>query len=231
MDNDPQSSLTQGFFGPEATHAMDPDFTVAGFYAGTGWLVSAVQALDEGFSLVPGSPQAKQYNDQNPASCPWEQQTALVSLAAEAREQYDYTLIDCPPNLHLCSWAALAAADGMVVPLKPEDYGAQGVSDVQDSFDAVRSALNPSLEIYGYLLTLVQARRGIHQAYEEGMRAAYGDLVFATKVPDLTDFVEALNRRQTVQKFKPKSPAAKTMRALADEFEMRAVRPREGVAG
>ena len=42
------------------------------------------------------------------------------------RNAYDLILIDCPPNLHLCSWAALTAADQLIIPLQPEDYGAQG---------------------------------------------------------------------------------------------------------
>lgn len=38
-------------------------------------------------------------------------------------QKYDLVLIDCPPNLHLCRWAALAKSDFLIVPLQAEDYG------------------------------------------------------------------------------------------------------------
>ena len=54
---------------------------------------------------------------------------------ADIRGRYDTVMIDCPPNLHLASWASLVASDALIVPLQPEDFGAQGMADVQDSID------------------------------------------------------------------------------------------------
>ena len=54
-------------------------------------------------------------------------------------------MIDCPPNLHLCSWAALVASDFLIVPLQPEDYGAQGIIDVQESIALAAGGPNPGL--------------------------------------------------------------------------------------
>ena len=138
-------------------------------------------------------------------------------------------LIDCPPNLHLCSWAALVASDYLIVPLQPEDYGAQGIAEVQDSVARVVSGPNPGLRVLGYLITMVQARRSIHQLYEAQLRAAYGDDVFTARVPEATEFVEAVARRMPIAKYKPKGAAAKAVKALAEEvlarLESRAVAP------
>ena len=68
-------------------------------------------------------------------------------------------LIDCPPNLHLCSWVALVASDHLIVPLKPEDYGAQGIIDVQESVDLVLSGPNPGLKPLGYLITMMNVQK------------------------------------------------------------------------
>ena len=52
---------------------------------------------------------------------------------------FDLALVDCPPHIYLCAWSAMVAADGIVVPLQAEDYGAQGVAAIQGSIDHVRA--------------------------------------------------------------------------------------------
>jgi chromosome partitioning protein len=130
-------------------------------------------------------------------------------------------MVDCPPNLHLCSWAALVASDFLIVPLQPEDYGAQGIIDVQDSVAMVASGPNPSLDLLGYLLTMVAPRRTLHQLYEENLRAEYGDLVFRSRVPEAVDFAEAIARRLPIVRYKPKGAPARAIKALADELAER----------
>ena len=127
-------------------------------------------------------------------------------------------MIDCPPNLHLCSWAALVASDFLIVPLQPEDYGAQGIADVQESVEMVISGPNPSLALLGYLITMAAPRKTIHQLYEERLRALYGADVFAAKVPEAVDYVEAIARRVPIAQYKPKGAPAKAIRAVADEI-------------
>ena len=83
-------------------------------------------------------------------------------------------MIDCPPNLHLCSWAALVASDHLIVPLQPEDYGAQGIIDVTESVARVLAGPNPDLHLLGYLITMINARKTIHRLYEETLRERYG---------------------------------------------------------
>ena len=112
-----------------------------------------------GIDLVPGSRHATEFNVPLPHRRPPEAQSCLREFLAEVRDGYDLVLIDCPPNLHLCSWAALVASDYLVVPLQPEDYGAQGIIEVQESVQLVRSGPNPRLRLLGYLLTLMNARK------------------------------------------------------------------------
>ena len=69
-------------------------------------------------------------------------------------------LIDCPPNVQLCSWAALVAADGVVVPLQAEDYGAEGLVAIRASITRARHEANPSLQLIGYLDRDVQQDAG-----------------------------------------------------------------------
>src|SRR3954467_15779996 len=111
---------------------------------------------------------------------------------AEAREGYDFVLFDCPPNLHLCSWAALVASDALVVPLQPEDFGAQGIADVRESIGLVTAGPNPALRLLGFLITMCTPRLAVHKGYEQLLRATYGDDVFETTVPIAADFKESI---------------------------------------
>ena len=226
VDNDPQSSLTQGFLGPDATRALDPSSTIAAVYRGDmpfpGALV--VPSGVEGVDLVPGSRASADFNVPRPGDAPAGSQFGLDEFLRSTCG-YDLALIDCPPNLHLCSWAALVASDSLAVPLQPEDYGAQGLADVLESFESARQ-VNPRLSLLGFILGRVEGRRTIHRYYEERLRKLYGAEVFESRVPAAAAFVEAIAARMPVEMYRPRSAAAVATRALALEFLSRAGVPR-----
>ena len=223
VDNDPQASLTQGFFGPEGMRSIDPEESVASLYD------PHLEPIPEriirpvgfdGVSIVAGSESLTGYNITPVAE--WgASERGIAEFLAEVSGDYDVVLIDCPPNLHLCSWAALVASDFLVVPLQAEDYGAQGLGPVQRSVQAVRSGPNPRLGLLGYLLTMFDKRLAIHLAYEATLRKMYGDQVFASPFPLAKDFKEAVASRQPISHYKPKSASAKASLAVAEELMAR----------
>ena len=218
VDNDPQSSLSQGLLGPAAAEGLEPESTVAAVYAGTATPGAVVRPSGvAGVDLVAGSIHTDRHNRPTPEEAPWPDQVAVRDFLAEVADSYDVALIDNPPNLHLCSWAALAASGWVLIPVQPEDYGAQGLAAVRRSIARVRSAVNPDLRLLGYLITMAQPRRAIHQLYEEQLRSDYGDDVLATRVPAAADFPEAVAHRKPVTHHKPRSAAAKSVKALAEE--------------
>ena len=153
VDTDPQASLTQGFWGPQAARTLDPATTVAAILAGDEPFPDQV-IKPTGLSridLVPGSRRANSFNLPDPHLADPEVQVRLREfLDADVRARYDLILVDCPPNLCLCSWAALTAADGLIVPLQPEDYGAQGIIDVQESIALVQAAPTPACGCWAF---------------------------------------------------------------------------------
>ncbi len=219
LDADPQSSLTQGIWGPVATRQLDPASTIAAVLRGDRPHPEQVihPTSLAGVDLVPGSRAATTYNTPDPHLADSEAQGVLREFLEEAQNGYDVVLADCPPNLHLCSWAALAASDYLIVPLQPEDYGSQGIVDVLESLTRVQAAGYP-VRLLGYLLTMVSPRRTLHQLYEEQLRDLYGDAVFTARVPEAPEFPEAISRRQTISQYKPKGAPAKAIRALAEEL-------------
>ena len=225
LDLDPQASLTQGFFGPAAMRALAPHETVAGLF-GDGLIPAADELIRPtdfpGLAIVPGSGHLTRYNVPEPWAAPEEQQRALRDFVAEVRDRYDWILIDCPPNLHLCAWASLVASDRLVVPLQAEDFGSQGVAAILDCLDAVRAGANPQIALAGFLITMFNGRLAIHRAYEGMLRQIYGDEVLTTTIPYATDVKEAIAQRKPIAFCKPRGNSAKAIKALADELLSRA---------
>ena len=223
VDNDPQASLTQGFFGPEAMRATGFGESVAALYDPDFAAVPEVVIRPTGIervSIVPGSVRLTQFN-QLPTDRWAESEFGMREFLSEVRSDYDLILIDNPPNLHLCGWAALTASDGLVVPLQAEDYGAQGIVAVMEAVAAVRDRTNPTLRTLGLLLTMYDKRLGIHVAYERHLREIYGADVFEATFPLAKDFKEAVAARQPVSAYKPRSAAAKAIVAVGEELVRR----------
>ena len=221
VDVDPQASLTQGFEGPNFMRSLPRHASVAALFGDD--LVPSPDDLirPTGFAgvwLVPGSGHLTRYNVPEPNEIPLDQQRTLCDFMAEVKDRFDVVLFDCPPNLHLCSWAALAASDHLICPLQAEDFGSQGVAAILDCVEAVLHGANPQLHLLGFLLTMFNQRLGIHKAYESMLRELYGPLVFATMIPIGTDFKEAIAQRRPIAQYKPKGASAKTIKALADEI-------------
>jgi chromosome partitioning protein len=78
----------------------------------------------------------------------------LRDALREVADGFDPALIECPPNIYLRVWSAMVAADGIVVPLQAEDYGAREVATIEDSIDHDQAEANPYLTILGFLPTM-----------------------------------------------------------------------------
>ncbi|MGQ5491095.1 ParA family protein, partial [Thauera sp. ZXT1-4] len=73
----------------------------------------------------------------------------LKSALAEAHDEYDYILIDCPPSLGLLTINALTAADRVMIPLQCEYYAMEGLSQLLNTVRLIQRALNPQLALLG----------------------------------------------------------------------------------
>ena len=125
VDADPQSSATQGFLGPAEAERLDPTVTIVAIYQGDDPLPEQVirPTPFAEIDLLAGSQFATSYNVPDPHRVDPQSQVGLRDFLVEVRANYDLILVDCPPNLHFCSWTALVASDYVVVPLQAEDFG------------------------------------------------------------------------------------------------------------
>lgn len=146
---------------------------------------------------------------------------SLVQPVEAARETYDFVIFDCPPRPSLVSFAALCASDYVIIPLEAADWGVQGIVQVTAAVDYVRQRYNPRLELLGYLVSRFKRARSVQQSYLLKLKEHFGTLAFATVVPDLARFEQAVTSAIPIALFAPSSPEARVARQLFAEVQRR----------
>lgn len=94
-----------------------------------------------------------------------------------------YVLIDCPPSLNLLTINALAAADAVLVPLQCEFFALEGLSQLLQTIEQIRTTLNPRLYIQGVVMTMYDKRNNLSEQVLHDVRSEMGDLVYETVIP------------------------------------------------
>lgn len=144
-------------------------------------------------------------------------ESVLRYVLESVRDDYDYVFVDCPPSLGLLTVNALVAADELLVPIQCEFYALEGLSKLLESMKMVKSRLNPTLGIYGVLMTMYDVRTTLsHQVVAE-VREYFGDKVFASVIPRNIKLSEAPSHGVPVCVYAPSSKGARAYDELADE--------------
>jgi chromosome partitioning protein len=110
---------------------------------------------------------------------------AISDLNTDAAPDADYTyvLVDCPPSLNLITVNAMAASHAILVPLQCEFFALEGLSQLLQTVEQVRSTLNPTLSIHGIVLTMFDSRNNLSNQVVADVRQFMGDKVYDTMIP------------------------------------------------
>ena len=147
-----------------------------------------------------------------------DRETVMRRLLEPARSSYDYILIDCSPSLGLITVNALTAADSVIIPVQAEYFALEGITKLLNTIRIIKSKLNPSLEIEGFLLTMYDARlRLANQIYEE-LKGHFADMVFDTVIPRNIRLSEAPSHGLPALLYDPASRGATSHIQLATEI-------------
>lgn len=145
----------------------------------------------------------------------------LRDTVGRLRGKYDYILIDCPPSLGLLTVNALVAADKLIIPIQCEFYALEGVTKLLDSMKRVKSRLNPSLDIYGILLTMYDGRTTLAKQVASEVRNFFGKQVFETVIPRTVKLSEAPSYGIPITQYDPAGKGAQSYSDLAKEVVKR----------
>lgn len=134
------------------------------------------------------------------------------------REQYDFILIDCPPSLELLTINGLCAADGILIPVQCEYYALEGLSDLMSTLRAIKHRVNPTLSIYGVLLTMYDGRTNFSAQVAQEVRRHFPGKVFQNAIPRNVRLAEAPSHGLPVCAYDRSSRGAISYAALAEEI-------------
>ena len=142
----------------------------------------------------------------------------LKEVLTPLKDDFDYILIDCSPSLGLITVNALTAADSVIIPVQAEYFALEGISKLLNTIKIIKSKLNPSLEIEGFLLTMYDSRlRQANQIYDE-VKRHFQELVFNTVIQRNVKLSEAPSYGLPTILYDADSTGAKNHMALAKEL-------------
>ena len=139
---------------------------------------------------------------------------ALQPLAA----RYDFLFIDCPPSLELLTLNSLCAAQSILIPVQCEYYALEGLSDLMATMRGVKRNLNPTLQIFGVLLTMFDGRTNFSMQVAQEVRRHFPGNVFATVIPRNVRLAEAPSHGLPVTAYDRSSRGADAYQRLALEI-------------
>jgi chromosome partitioning protein len=134
------------------------------------------------------------------------------------REKFSFIVLDCPPALDLLTLNSLVAADSVLITMQAEYFALEGISELLDTIERIRGALNPGLEIEGVLLTMFDDRTNLAQQVTAELKRFFGDKLFATTVPRNVRLAEAPSHGKPVLLYDPKSRGSESYLQLAKEI-------------
>ena len=142
----------------------------------------------------------------------------LRKALQQLQPEYDLILIDCPPSLELLTLNALAAAEGILVPVQCEYYALEGLTDLMSTLRMVKKRLNPQLEIFGVALTMFDGRTNFSTQVAQEVRRHFPGKVYASVIPRNVRLAEAPSHGIPVTVYDRSSRGANAYRAMAEEM-------------
>ena len=141
---------------------------------------------------------------------------ALREALDSLRGDYDWIVVDAPPNLGMLTWMALAAADECIVPVRTEPYDAMGVGLILGTINKVQRRLNPALRLAGILPTQYGARKLVdREVLGHLMSALHGTAPVLDPVPESAVFGHAARNGRIALEASPGSAATAVYARLA----------------
>ncbi len=213
VDLDPQGNATMG--SGVDKHALE--YSVYDLLLGECTLAEALQSTDpHGYQLLPANADLTAAEVQ---LLDVEGKELRLRRALDAvRDQYDFILIDCPPSLNMLTVNALAAADGVIIPMQCEYYALEGLSALMQTINQMAAAVNPGLKIEGLLRTMYDPRNSLTNEVSAQLLNHFGDALYHTVIPRNVRLAEAPSYGLPVIAYDRQSRGAVAYLALAGEM-------------
>lgn len=134
------------------------------------------------------------------------------------RKDFDIIFIDCPPSLGLLTVNALAASDGVVVPIQCEYFALEGLNQIMNTIRLVKKYVNENIDVLGVILTMYDGRSKLTKGVVEQIYKLFSNKVFDAKIPRNIRLAEAPSYGKPIVIYDKKCSGAVAYEALATEF-------------
>lgn len=213
IDCDPQSNASSGLgFGKDPDRLSTYDLLMGN---APGSEIIQQTALDE-LELIPAS---KNLIGANIELVALDRREYRLRDALEAlKDNYEFIVIDCPPALDLLTLNSLVAADSVLVPMQPEYFALEGVSELLDTVERIRETYNAELAVEGVVLTMYDERMILAQSVASELREYFGERLCETTIPRNVRLAEAPSHGKPALLYDPRSRGAESYIKLAKEI-------------
>ncbi len=148
-------------------------------------------------------------------------ETRLRQAIQPIADWYDAILIDCPPSLGLLTINGLVAAQQVLIPLQCEFLALEGLAQLRETIELVRTHLNHRLYIGGVVMTMYDGRANLARQVVEEVRRYFPQRIFNTIIPRNIRLSEAPSHGELIYEYDPQSRGAKAYAALTEELLQR----------
>jgi len=212
VDLDPQANLTSVF----VDNGQSPALTVADIIYDDTDIEAAIRATKiDNLALLPSSSKLQDIDSRLAGDD--DAQFFLAEELDAINGQYDYILIDCPPNLGKATRMALVAADFVIVPIQCQDWAVKGCQQILAYIQRVQQRVNPKLKLLGIVINRFNTRRGMENLYHKILYQTFNSRMFQTLFRDNVPYVEAITAKLPITQYQPNSLQAEVSRKFTQE--------------
>ena len=222
VDLDPQGNLSvaAGLLQPEALSPSIGDLLVQAARPGAGIpnARAAIVRSPAGLDIIPANSQLSAAELALVSAI--SRESALHTVLLPLLPDYDFVLMDCLPSLSLLVVNAFTAADGIIIPVQADYLAMQGLAQVMETIAAVQTRLNPQLQIFGILLTMVDQRTSHSREVVSTIRQAFADQirVFDAEIRLHVVLKDSTKAGLSIREYDPQSAGAIAYDRLAAEL-------------
>lgn len=214
IDSDPQTNLTMCFL-PEPPDGTPSIYHV---YADEKSLDEVRTSIKENLDLIIGDFELCNADMQFLKAG---RLKMLRKAIKSIKSDYDFIVIDTPPNLGILSLNAFLVSDYIIVPMAADSFSLKGVRLLKQTLDEVTEETEKAVSVTGLLLTKYTNRTNVSKLLEKSINSAaelLGTKVFSSRIRQATVLQESQVAKVDLLEYAPKAPVTLDYQAFIDEF-------------
>lgn len=196
---------------------IDRDFRIAGDdFDINNCIVKNVKNKIHGLDLLPSHLEC--VNLDVDLVTPPNAHTILHRRISSIKDDYDFIICDCPPNVSKVTQSGIYASNSYLMPIEPDFLAAIGAGLLENRIEYLRQLMDTKIDLFGVLFTKVRINENQMQRMMAQLRAEFGTKIFDTIIYKRVDYSKSTEKSMPICIYKPKSDAARLSKKFAAEF-------------